>query len=114
MIASKVELTRVGRLIQALLMFIYAIFNSGSHWGADRVLCLVLMILCGAAVFSGVFVIYAVICFYTTEGLEFMNILTDGVREYGKCPLAIYGKGVLYFATFVVPYALVQYYPFCT
>jgi len=57
-------------------------------------------------------VLYAVICFWTTEGLEFMNIVTDGVREYGKYPFAVYGRGVLMFLTFVIPYALVQYYPF--
>lgn len=40
-----------------------------------------------------------------------MNILTDGAREYGKYPVSIYGKRVLQLCTFVVPYALIQYYP---
>lgn len=31
-----------------------------------------------------------------------------GARRY---PLSIYGKGVLTFCTYIVPYALVQYYP---
>ncbi len=63
--------------------------------------------------FSGLFLIYAAICFFTLEGLEFMNILTDGAREYGKYPISIYGKRVLQFCTFVIPYALIQYYPIC-
>lgn len=111
-IASKMEFTRLGRLLQALIVFAYAIPTCGVTWSVDKIICLLLMILCGTAVFSGVFVIYATICFYTTEGLEFMNIVTDGVREYGKYPLAVYGKGVLTFTTCVIPYALVQYYPF--
>ena len=41
-----------------------------------------------------------------------MNILTDGAKEYGKYPLGIYGEKLLLFATFLVPYALIQYYPF--
>ena len=40
-----------------------------------------------------------------------MNIFTDGAREYGKYPVCIYGKRVLQLCTFVVPYALIQYYP---
>ena len=40
-----------------------------------------------------------------------MNVLTDGAREYGKYPIGIYGKRMLQFCTFVVPYALIQYYP---
>ena len=69
------------------------------------------MLLGGAVVFSGFFVIYASICFFTLEGLEFMNIFTDGAREYGKYPVSIYGKRMLQICTFVVPYALIQYYP---
>ena len=55
---------------------------------------------------------FAFLCFFTTDGLEFMNIFTDGMREYGKYPLAVYGKDILRFYTFVIPFALVQYYPF--
>ena len=69
------------------------------------------MLVGGAALFSGIFLIYAALCFFTLDGLEFMNVLTDGAREYGKYPLAVYGKRILQFTTFVIPYALVQYYP---
>lgn len=69
------------------------------------------MLIGGTAVFSGIFLLYAGICFFTVEGLEFMNILTDGASEYGKYPVNIYGKRVLQLCTFIVPYALIQYYP---
>ena len=69
------------------------------------------MLIGGCAVFSGLFLIYAALCFFTMEGLEFMNILTDGAREYGRYPVSIYGKKALLVTTFLVPYALVQYYP---
>ena len=70
------------------------------------------MILGGVAVFTGLFVLYAAFSFFTIEGLEFMNIFTDGSREFGKYPVSIYGEGMLKFYTFVVPIALFQYYPF--
>lgn len=111
-LASRLELSRMGRLIQAVGVLLYAIPASGVIWSLDKVLTLVLMIVCGALVFSGLFVIYAALCFFTTEGLEFMNILTDGGREFGAYPFSVYGKGVLKFLTFVVPLALFQYYPF--
>jgi ABC-2 type transport system permease protein len=110
-LAQKVELTRVGRLIQAILVFCYAIPESGVQWTADKILLLALMILSGTMIFSGLFVIYASLCFFTTEGLEFMNIFTDGGLEFGRYPFSIYGKRVLKFFTYVVPLALVQYYP---
>jgi len=111
-LASKIEFTRLGRLVQAVLVFCYALPASGVHWTADKILTLILMLLCGTAVFSGLFVIYAAFCFFTTEGLEFMNIFTDGGREFGSYPFSVYGKTVLRFFTFVIPLALFQYYPF--
>lgn len=110
-LTSNVEFSRVGRLLQAVLMLAYAIPTSGVLWTADKVAGLVLMILGGVATFSALFVLYAGISFFTIEGLEFMNILTDGSREFGKYPFSIYGEGVLRFLTFVVPIALFQYYP---
>lgn len=55
--------------------------------------------------------VYAALCFFTLEGLEFMNVFTDGAREFGKYPIAVYGKKALLFTTFIIPYALIQYYP---
>lgn len=111
-LGSKFELTRIGRMLQAVVMFIYGIAKCEVDWNLWKVITVVFMLIGGAAVFSGLFLIYAALCFFTLEGLEFMNIFTDGAREYGRYPIGIYGKKMLLFTTFVIPYALVQYYPF--
>lgn len=111
-LANKIEFTRIGRLLQTIIILIYGIKTSGIVWSADKVLTMILMIVGGSVIFGCLFVVYASICFFTLEGLEFMNILTDGAKEFGKYPLSVYGKGVLKFCTYVVPYALFQYYPF--
>ena len=111
-LASKIEFTRIGRLIQAIIILVYGIATAHIVWTWDKVLTLVLMIFGGCVIFSCLFIIYASICFFTLEGLEVMNILTDGAREFGKYPINIYGRGVLKFCTFLIPYALFQYYPF--
>ena len=110
-LASKVEFTRVGRVLQAVVMFVYGISASQVEWDFLKALTVVFMLLGGSLVFTGIFLIYAAVSFFTLEGLEFMNVLTDGAREYGKYPVSVYGKRVLQFTTFVVPYALIQYYP---
>jgi ABC-2 type transport system permease protein len=91
-LASQVDFSRLGRF--------------------DKVLTLVLMVICGSLVFAGLFIVYAAISFFTVEGLEFMNVLTDGGCIFGRYPYSIYGRGVLRFLTFVVPLALFQYYPY--
>ena len=109
--SSQMELTRVGRVIQAAAVLIYALPRAGVIWAPDKVLTLALMIACGAVLFFCLFVVYAAFSFFTLEGLEFMNIFTDGGREFGRYPFSVYGRDALRVLTYAVPLALVQYYP---
>lgn len=111
-LCSKIELTRTGRLLQAAVMFAYGLYSSSVTWTFVRAAAVVLMLLGGVAVFAAIYLIFASMCFFTLEGLEFMNVFTDGAREYGKYPIGIYGKTLLTICTFLVPFALFQYYPF--
>lgn len=110
-LGNKFELTRIGRMLQAVVMFVYGIIKSEVVWTPPKVVTVIFMLFGGTALFSGIFLIYAALCFFTLDGLEFMNVLTDGAREYGKYPIGVYGKRMLQITTFIIPYALVQYYP---
>jgi len=110
-LAYKMDFTRLGRLLQAIIVFTYAIPQSGVIWTWNKILTLFLMVICGSLVFFAIFLIYAAFSFFTIEGLEFMNVFTDGGREFGRYPFGIYGNEVLKFLTYVVPLALFQYYP---
>lgn len=110
--ASRFEFTRIGKFLQACGILIYAVISTGVSWTPSKILTVVFMIVSGVVVFSCLFVIYAALCFFTTEGLEFMNIFTNGGSDHGRYPFSVYGRHVLRFFTYVVPLALVQYYPF--
>lgn len=110
-LGSKFELTRIGKIVQAVVLFFYGVANSTVRWSFSKIVTVVFMLVGGTAVFSALFLIYAAFCFFTLEGLEFMNVFTDGAREFGKYPIGIYGKKMLLFTTFLIPYALIQYYP---
>lgn len=110
-LASKLALTRLGRLIQTGFVFVWVIPNCGVRWDAARVMTLFLMIAGGVLFFGGMFLLSAGICFFTTESIEFINIFTNGGQQFGSYPLSIYGESVLRLTTFVVPLACVQYYP---
>ena len=101
----------ISRVVQGILMLIYGITSGPVHWTMGRAFTLGTMILCGSALFFALFLLNAGLCFFTMEGLEVMNIFTDGAREYGKYPFGIYGKGVLWITTLLVPLALVQCWP---
>lgn len=110
-LASKFELTRLGRMLQGIVMLTIAFSQSSIHWTFSKILTLLFMIAGGTVLFSCLFLLYAAFSFFTLEGLEFMNVLTDGGKEFGQYPLAVYGKAVLTFCTVVVPYAWFQQIP---
>lgn len=111
-LGSKIEFSRIGRLIQAIIVFVYAFNTCNVNWNISKLITIILMIIGGICIFFGLFVIYASICFFSTQGLEVMNIFTDGGREIAQYPLNIYEKWVLKFFTFIIPLAFVNYYPF--
>ncbi len=110
-LGAKFEITRIGRMLQAIAIFLWVMSRNVIVWTYGRIAALLVMLAGGAVLFAALFLIYASVCFYTLEGLEFMNILTDGGREYGKYPIDIYGKDLFRFCTYIIPYTLIQYYP---
>lgn len=110
-LGSRFEFTRIGRMMQSLIIFSYAVCTCQVTWTFPKVLTVLFMLIGGIALFSGLFLVYASLCFFTLDGLEFINVFTDGGREYGKYPIDVYGKRMMQFATVIIPYTLVQYYP---
>lgn len=110
-LTSRLDFVRIGATIQAAVVLVWAIAGSDIFWSWDKTVTLCLMIICGSLIFSALFIVQASFAFFTTEGLEFMNVLTYGGRDHGHYPYSIYGKEVLRFLTFVIPLALFQYYP---
>ncbi len=67
--------------------------------------------LSGTFIFASIYMLGATLCFWTLEGLEVINILTDGGREMAQYPLNIYKEWVRKFFTFVIPFGTINYLP---
>ena len=104
-LVPNMDFTRLGLLIQAVIVLCYAVPGSGILWDWKKIVTLFLMILCGSILFFSLFLLKATFTFFT------MNIFTYGAREFGKYPFSVYGSGILKVLTFVIPLALFQYYP---
>ncbi|WHY69834.1 ABC-2 family transporter protein [Neobacillus sp. SuZ13] len=110
-LGSKFEFTRFGRLIQSGVVLVWALANLNIEWNVVKEVTLLLMIVSGVLIFTGIYILAATLCFWTIEGLEVVNIFTDGGREMAQYPLNIYQKWVAKFFTFVIPFGTVNYLP---
>ena len=110
-LGTQCDIERFSRVLQALVILLYAVATSELRWTPLRIATVFFMLAGGCALFSGIFLVQAAMSFFFLEGLEFTNIFTFRLNEHGKYPVDIYGKGVLWVLTFIIPFALVQYYP---
>ena len=110
-LCTRMEFSRLGRLAEAGIVMAYALSTGVVVWNWAKAGVLLLMIVCGTLLFAGLFTVYASFCFFSIQGLEFMNIFTDGGREFGQYPFTVYGRRILRFFTYIIPLACVQYYP---
>lgn len=110
-LGSKFEFTRIGRLSQSVLVLIISLSNLNIEWNMYKVITLILMVISGIFIFTGIYMLGASLCFWTIEGLEVINIFTDGGREMSQYPLSIYKEWVRKFFTFVIPFGTVNYLP---
>jgi len=110
-LGSKFEFTRIGRLLQSVLVLGWALSRVEADWTIMKGITLLFMVASGVLIFAGIFIVIATMCFWTVQGLEVGNIFTDGGREMAQYPLDIYQKWVTRFFTFVIPFGCVNYLP---
>jgi ABC-2 type transport system permease protein len=108
---GEVLLTRAGRLLQGLVVLLWAAAALHVAWSAAKVALLAAMIAGGTCIFYGLFVLQATLSFWTIETLEIMNTMTYGGSETAQYPLTIYRPWFRQFFTFVVPLACMNYLP---
>ena len=93
-LGSQFEFTRIGRLLQSIMVLAWAVINLSVNWTLIKIITFILMIISGIFIFTGIFVLQATLCFWTIQGLEVANIFTYGGKEMAQYPLSIYKNGL--------------------
>ena len=110
-IISELDLVKLSRLIQAIIVLFIALINLNINYSIFKIIVLLLMLLSSIIIFFSTFLSMASYCFMTVQGLEVRNLFTDGGKHMAQYPIGIFKKGFMIFFTFVIPYAFVNYYP---
>lgn len=105
------DYTKVSRLLQALIVLIISLIKLKITWSISKVITLILMLLSAIIIFFSIFILAAAYCFITIQGLEVRNVFTAGGKHMAQYPIGIFKKGFIWFFTFIIPYAFVNYYP---
>jgi ABC-2 type transport system permease protein len=110
-IASDFHLRRVGKVVQAVCVLVYALVALDVDWTIGRALMLPLMVVSGCVIYGAVWVAAICIVFWSVEGRETANAFTYGSSFLAQYPINVYGTWLRRFFAFVVPAAFVTYFP---
>lgn len=111
LLGYELRATRIGRLAQALVVWVIAARLTSIEWTWQVWATLLFAVAGGVALFCGILVLQATLAFWTVESLEIGNALTYGGVEAAQYPLDIYARWFRAFLTFVVPLGCVSYFP---
>jgi ABC-2 type transport system permease protein len=111
LLGYEVRLSRLGRLVQAAVVFAIGAALTHLAFDARTVALLAWALVGGAVLFSGVMILTATLSFWTVESLEIANVISYGGVEAAQYPLNIYAAWLRNFLIFVVPIGCVAYFP---
>lgn len=110
-LGSDIAYEKSGRVVIAFIIFIYSAIKVINHVTFLKILLLIFMVFGCLLTIVSIFIIGASFSFVTIQGLEVVNIFTNGTRQVGQYPMGIYKKAVRLFFTIVIPITLINYYP---
>ncbi len=111
-LGCEIDFTKTTKIIQSVILLIYSLIKLHLNLTPLKVFTLFFMLLASSVIFFNIFLMGAAFCFITTQGLEVVNVFTDGGRDMAQYPMNIYNKYFKFFFTFFIPFSLINYYPF--
>ena len=110
-VASDFALRRIGKLLQALGILIYAMIRLPIQWTVVKAVLLVGSIGGGAAIFATIFILGASLQFAVMGTAEVANAFTYGGSQFTSYPLDIYGPWLKRIFAYAIPLGFVAYFP---
>ena len=81
---SNIEFSKLSRIFGSLILFIIAFINIEFDRSLFNIILLLMLLMFSSLIYFSLEILSACLCFKTIEGLEFVNIFTDGSREFGR------------------------------
>ena len=108
---SNIEFTKISRVLSGLALFIISVVNLDFDKSLLNIFLLIMLLFFSTLIYISLYILGACVCFKTIEGIEFINIFTDGSREFGQYPMWLFQREILIIFTYLIPLACVNYYP---
>lgn len=111
LVTSEIALRRLGWVAVGVAALGYGLATNPIAWSPATVTLILISLVCGVAIFCGVFVAAAACQFFLIEGEELTNAFTYGGRYASQQPASIFPPYLVGAFVVAVPVAFVGYVP---
>lgn len=101
----------IGNVGLGVAVMIVGLARSGMDWHWWSVPVLALAVLCGSVLNTAISFLTNMIAFWEPSAQSAFPTFVALIRDFAKFPLDIYGAAVRVVITFLLPYALISYFP---
>ena len=103
--------TFIGQVIVAAVFFVIAIHNMQIEWSLVRIGFMLISILGSFLLHSGAMVFFGALSFWIKRSLPLADLLYFDFKNFIQYPISIFPKFIRFVLTFVLPWAICNYYP---
>lgn len=108
---SVAEFSRFGMIGAGLVAFLYGCSASHVVFNFGTIAYLIAVISGGAALFYGLLMMQAALCFWTVDGIEVANAVVYGGQTAAQLPLDKLSRPLTFLFTYVFPLAIINWIP---
>lgn len=101
----------LGDLLFNVFIFYICFNHLDIYWSLTKVIWFFSVILGGTLLQSAVLIATGAVNFWIIRSNSFIEVALNGLRNFLDYPLSIFGKWIQIIFTFVIPFALINYYP---
>ena len=105
------QIRRIGKIAQSLVVLAIAIAIAHIEWTPDRALVLVVSIVSGVLIFTGIWSAAICVVFWLIDGGEFANAFTYGGSYLAHYPVDVFSPWLRRLLAFAIPTAFIAYFP---
>ncbi|MNW58214.1 hypothetical protein D3C74_360620 [compost metagenome] len=109
-VAERVQQDGIGSFIIGLIVLFTATPHLDIHWGASELIWFVVMVISSGIIFLAVNLFFATLSFWMVDSLPVMYAVQK-TSDFARYPMSIYGKGIRFILTWIIPYGFTAFYP---
>lgn len=111
-IGSKIQFEGVGTLSLGFASLVFAIKGISISIGIKEILLLLVSFVIGTILIAGINLIFTVSSFWVIKSNNIIWMVYS-FSDFAQYPLEMFGLGISFVLTYILPYGFVGYYPVC-